>query len=60
MGSVGRYLDSRDLRGDSGLKIDFFFHFTNFQQFMNMRLKGFFEIRKIPEVIGIWIAANHG
>ena len=40
--------------GGSGLKVDFFlFHSSNVQPFRNTCLKGFVEIRKILEVIGI-------
>ena len=47
------------LWGVSGLKLDFFyFVFSNVQPFRNTCLKGFVEIRKIPEVTGIYVAAN--
>ena len=43
-----------DLRGGSDLRVDFFlFHFSNDQIFWHTCLKGFVEIRKIPETIGI-------
>ena len=35
-----------------------YFNFRYVQSFSNMCLKGFVEIRKIPEVIGIWVASN--
>ena len=36
----------------------FLFHFSNVQHFTNKFFKGFVEIRKIPDVIGICVAAN--
>ena len=42
------------LKGKFRSKNGFFlFYFSNVQHFKNMCLKGFFEIRKIPEVIGV-------
>ena len=44
------------LRGPSGLKVDFFlFHFSNVRPLRKTYLKGFVVIRKILEVIGIWV-----
>ena len=39
--------------GEVAVYESFLFHFSNVQPFGNTCLKEFFEIRKIPEVIGI-------